>query len=144
MTTADTGSPPIAAKPRTHMSRRRRINFAFGVCTLLVMFSILAFLWVKDETLTVDVQYHDQSRIAVYVDGRTLAFENLSQPNTAPAFFSRSTSVAKGTHTIEVVEEISGTIGFVTVDVYGTLYVVANIVDGRIDFRVTSTSPSFQ
>ena len=144
MIIANLGAPSIANESRMRKSKRRRIYFAIGICTMLVLLSAMAYLWVKDEMLTVDVQYHDQSRVAVYVDGRTLAFENLSQPNTSPALFSRSTSVAKGTYTVKVVEEISGTIGIVTVDVYGTLYVIAYIGDGRIDFQVTSTRPSYQ
>jgi len=143
MTTADTGSPPIAAKPRTHMSRRRRINFAFGVCTLLVMLSILAFLWAKDETLTIEVHYYDESRVTVDVDGRTLAFENLSGPIPTEASFSRSISVAKGTHIVKVAEEITDAVGTVTVDVYGTLYVIAFISGGEISFHITSTRPLY-
>lgn len=144
MMIANLGTPPIATGSRMRKPRRRRIYFAIGICTVLVLLSTVAYLWIKDEVLTVDVHYHDESRVAVYVDGRTLAFENLSQPNINPALFSRSTSVAKGTHTVKVVDEFTGAIGIVTVDVYGTLYVIASIGDGYISFRVTSTRPLYR
>ncbi len=131
------------APPRRKGSERRKIVFAIGVCIALILLSALVIWWVKEESVTVDILYDEPARVTIYFDDKVLASENLSASGPVPYIFSCSTSATKGSHTVKVVEENAGATGGVRIDVYGSLWVIADIYGGAIRFTVTSTQPVY-
>ena len=129
--------------PRRKGSERRKIVFAIGVCTALFLLGALAIWWVKEESVAVDFLYDEPARITVYFDDKVLASENLSTPGPFHYVFSCSTSAPKGSHTVRVVEENTGATASVRIDVYGSLWVIADVFGGAIRFQVTSTQPVY-